>query len=150
MPEKFLGLTSPLHCFYTYLRNKGLRNTSQRQRIMEIFLSAGGHLTTEEIYHVVRKEDPSLGQATVYRTMKLLCEAKLAREVRFSDGIARYERFNEHHDHLICDSCGINLEFLDPTIEQLQKKLSQQHGFIPTYHRLYLYGICPTCQKTSR
>lgn len=82
---------NPAQIFRSFLKNKGLRNTPQRQQIMEVFFNESGHLTTEEIYDRVRKEDPSLGQATVYRTMKLLCEAGLAREVRFGDGLARYE-----------------------------------------------------------
>ena len=77
---------NPAQIFRSFLKNKGLRNTPQRQQIMEVFFNESGHLTTEEIYDRVRKEDPSLGQATVYRTMKLLCEAGLAREVRFGDG----------------------------------------------------------------
>ena len=64
----------PTHVFRTFLKNKGLRNTPQRQRIMEVFFTENGHLTTEEVYDRVRREDPSLGQATVYRTMKLLCK----------------------------------------------------------------------------
>lgn len=69
---------NPTQIFRSFLKNKGLRNTPQRQQIMEVFFNESGHLTTEEIYDRVRKEDPSLGQATVYRTMKLLCEAGLA------------------------------------------------------------------------
>lgn len=149
MSKKLAGIESILRRFSEHLLNKGLRNTHQRQQIIRTFLNTTGHLTTEEIYHITKKEDPSLGQATVYRTMKLLCEAKLAREVRFSDGIARYEHFNEHHDHLICDTCGINFEFIDPTIEKLQQKYAKQYGFILKSHRLYLYGICPTCQNVS-
>ena len=100
---------NPAQIFRSFLKNKGLRNTPQRQQIMEVFFNESGHLTTEEIYDRVRKEDPSLGQATVYRTMKLLCEAGLAREVRFGDGLARYEHAADaHHDHLICENCGRN------------------------------------------
>ncbi len=140
----------PIGVFRSFLRRKGLRNTPQRQRIVEVFFSKNGHLTTEEMYNRVRSEDSSLGQATVYRTMKLLCEAGLAREVRFGDGIARYEHAGEtHHDHLICERCGRNLEVMDPQIELLQDVLTRQHGYIPTSHRLYLYGICPECQKGS-
>lgn len=127
----------PIHVFRTFLKNKGLRNTPQRQRIMEVFFTESGHLTTEEVYDRVRREDPSLGQATVYRTMKLLCEAGLAREVRFGDGLARYEHAGDaHHDHLICESCGRNIEVVDPQIEALQDALARKHGFRPTFHRL--------------
>ncbi len=139
---------NPAQIFRSFLKNKGLRNTPQRQQIMEVFFNESGHLTTEEIYDRVRKEDPSLGQATVYRTMKLLCEAGLAREVRFGDGLARYEHAADaHHDHLICENCGRNIEVVDSQIEDLQDALARKHGFKPTFHRLYLYGICPDCQK---
>ena len=133
-----------------YLHDKGRRCTPQRQRIVEVFIRSAGHLTTEELYDRVRLEDPSLGQATVYRTMKLLCDAGLAREVRFGDGIARYElRGETHHDHLICERCGLNIEVVDPEIERLQEALAHRHGFTPTSHRLYLYGICQQCRSGS-
>ena len=138
----------PTHVFRTFLKNKGLRNTPQRQRIMEVFFTENGHLTTEEVYDRVRREDPSLGQATVYRTMKLLCEAGLAREVRFGDGLAHYEHAGTPTTIIsICESCGRNIEVVDPQIEALQDALARKHGFRPTFHRLYLYGICPDCQK---
>ena len=127
---------NPAQIFRSFLKNKGLRNTPQRQQIMEVFFNESGHLTTEEIYDRVRKEDPSLGQATVYRTMKLLCEAGLAREVRFGDGLARYEHAADaHHDHLICENCGRNIEVVDSQIEELQDALARKHGFKPTFHR---------------
>ncbi|MEG2140412.1 MAG: transcriptional repressor [Bilophila sp.] len=138
----------PVVVFRSFLRSKGLRNTPQRQQILDVFLHEAGHLTTEEVYDRVRCKDATLGQATVYRTMKLLCEAGLAREVRFGDGIARYEHAHDsHHDHLICEICGKNIEVVDPKIEELQEALTLKHGFKPTSHRLYLYGICAECQR---
>lgn len=137
----------PFAAFSEFLRRKGLRNTPQRNRIMEIFLNENGHLTIEQLYDHVHSEDPALGQATVYRTMKLLCDAGLAREVRFGDGIARYEHAGSaHHDHLICERCGKNIEVVDPDIEVLQDALARKHGFTPTSHRLYMYGVCANCR----
>ena len=136
--------------FRTFLRGKGLRMTPQRERIMDIFLREAGHMTTEELYARIRQKDPSLGQATVYRTVKLLCEAGVAREVRFGDGVARYEQRGEaHHDHLICERCGKNIEVMDPEIERLQEALAREHGFTPTFHRLYLYGVCKECRDAD-
>ncbi len=140
--------TDPYASFGAFLRGKGLRNTPQRNRIIEVFLQQKGHLTIEDLYDLVRHEDPSLGQATVYRTMKLLCGAGLARELRFGDGVARYEHAGSaHHDHLICERCGKNIEVVDPDIEALQDALASKHGFTPTSHRLYLYGICSDCAQ---
>jgi len=126
--------TDPYASFGAFLRGKGLRNTPQRNRIIEVFLQQKGHLTIEDLYDLVRHEDPSLGQATVYRTMKLLCGAGLARELRFGDGV-------------ICERCGKNIEVVDPDIEALQDALARKHGFTPTSHRLYLYGICSDCAQ---
>ncbi|MDD6088647.1 MAG: Fur family transcriptional regulator [Desulfovibrionaceae bacterium] len=137
--------------FQQFLQKRGLRQTTQRKHIAEIFFKESGHLSVEDLYIIVRESDPSVGQATVYRTIKLLCEAGLAWEVRFYDGIARYEHVgNSHHDHLICEICGQNIEVVDPAIEVLQEALMARHGFTPTRHRLYLYGICPKCQAEKR
>jgi len=133
-----------------YLHALGLRMTPQRQCIMDVFLREEGHRTIESLLIAVHKVDPSIGQATVYRTMRILCEATIAREVHFGDGVARYEHLHEqHHDHLICERCGLTIEAVDPKIEQLQEALARKHGFIPTSHRLTLYGICPKC-RTSK
>lgn len=143
-------LTDPVTIFGDFLRTKKLRTTPQRRCILEVFLNAQGHLSIEELYELVRREDSGIGQATIYRTMRLLCEAGLARELHFDD-IARYEHAGSaHHDHLICESCGKNIEVVDPQIETLQVELARKHGFVPTTHRLYLYGICEDClTKTS-
>ncbi len=133
-----------------YLHKMGLRMTPQRQCILEVFLSEEGHKTIESVFLAVNKVDPNIGQATVYRTMKILCEAAVAREVHFGDGVARYEYLHEeHHDHLICERCGLTIEVVDPAIEELQENLIRQHGFIPTTHRLTLYGICPRCHTSK-
>ena len=72
----------------------------------------------------------------------------LACEVERLHGLARYEHAADaHHDHLICENCGRNIEVVDSQIEELQDALARKHGFKPTFHRLYLYGICPDCQR---
>ncbi len=135
--------------FCKYLYANGLRTTPQRRKIMEIFLQGKGHLTTEELYDRVREEDSSVGQATVYRTLKLMRDAGLAHEVHFEDGLTRYEVPGEHHhDHLICTRCGKNIEFEDSEIELLQEKLAKHNGFILTSHRMVLFGLCSDCRAS--
>ena len=137
--------------FGRFLRGKGCHHTQQRRAIASVFFSEEGHLTIEDLYCKVHEEDPTVGQSTVYRTMKLLCESGLAREVSFGGGVVRYERASEwHHDHLICERCGRSLEVVDPDIEALQENLVRKYGFTPTQHRLYLYGVCPECLGTGK
>jgi len=135
--------------FTDYVTANGLKFTPQRRLIADVFLKQSGHLSTEELYDKVRKEDPSIGQATVYRTLKLFSDAGLAKEVHFGDGMTRYENIDEtlHHDHLICIACGRQVEFMDADIEKLQENLAERHGFMLTSHHMYLYGVCPACRK---
>ncbi|PIQ88245.1 MAG: transcriptional repressor [Candidatus Omnitrophica bacterium CG11_big_fil_rev_8_21_14_0_20_42_13] len=135
--------------FAKYLLDKGIRNSRQRHAILNIFLKTEKHLTALELYNLVKKEHPGIGYATVYRSLKLLCEAGLCRELKFEDGTARYEHLygHKHHDHLICTSCGKFVEIIDQEIEGLQEKIFKAHGFHPQRHRMELYGVCKKCKK---
>ena len=119
--------------FVGYLREKVLQITKQREEIFRCFLSTDTHLSVEELYSLVRKKDPKVGQTTVFRTLKLLCEADIAKEVDFGGRVQRYEvkYGHKHHDHLVCTKCGEFIEAVDERIEELQDKLCKKFGFIP-------------------
>ena len=107
------ALAPEMQVFMEYLQEHKLKLTPHRQLILDIFLSNEGHRSIEDIYHVVREHDPRVGYTTVYRTMKILLECGLAREIDLADGITRYEHLynHEHHDHMICMQCGKSIEF---------------------------------------
>ncbi len=135
--------------FSEHIQKAGLRHTAQRNLILEMFLETEEHLSSEDLYWLVHKKDPSIGHTTVYRTLKLLTEAGLAREVRFGDGKSYYEHHynHEHHDHMICTGCGKVIEFFSPEIESLQEKVAAEHGFKLTHHSMRILGLCDACQK---
>src|ERR1700733_10516157 len=91
----------------SHMLKKGLRSTDQRRLIVETFFRSPNHVSIEELLAQVRRQDPKVGYATVYRTLKLLAECDIANERRFGDGLTRYELADEasHHDHLICLDC---------------------------------------------
>lgn len=138
--------------FAEYAAKAHLKMTPQRRRILEVFLEQKGHVTSEELYERVKSTCKTIGQATVYRTLKLLSGSGVAKEVDFGDGLTRYERQmgDDHHDHLICEGCGQNVEILDETIEKLQVDLAKRHGYRLTHHKMYLYGICPACSRQQK
>ena len=142
-------MKSPQVVFSEYLANENLKMTPQRRLILETILKQSDHVSSEELYERIKKKDPSIGQATVYRTLKLLSESGLIEPLDFADGVTRYEPSygKEHHDHLICEKCGKNIEILDETIERRQKVIAKEHGFTLSSHKMYLYGICPDCQE---
>ncbi|MHB9156366.1 MAG: Fur family transcriptional regulator [Endomicrobiales bacterium] len=133
--------------FEEYLATKNLKHSKQRDEILDMFLNTERHLTAEELYRLVKEKNQAIGFVTVYRTLKLICESGIGRELRFKDGPARYEHLygHQHHDHLICTGCGQFIEVVDLEIERLQDKLFKTHGFTPEGHRMELYGICKKC-----
>jgi Fur family ferric uptake transcriptional regulator len=147
-PDKFMAEKEILR---EHIQRKGLRNTAQRDLILEIFLATEEHLATEDLHWLVHKKDSSIGQTTVYRTLKLLTEAGLAREVRLGDGRTYYEHHynHEHHDHMVCTVCGGVTEFFSPELEAMQDEVAEKFKFRPTHHSLRILGVCSECQRKA-
>jgi Fur family ferric uptake transcriptional regulator len=141
-------MKDPRSIFEDYISAKNLKMTPQRKLILDAFLEADDHFSVDEFYARLKTVDKSIGQATVYRTMKLLEEAGLARRLDFDPRTARYEPkdISSHHDHLVCENCGKVVEFESPQIERLQEELAEEKDFELTGHRMYLFGICPDCR----
>lgn len=135
-----------------HMLKRGLRSTDQRKLIVETFFQSPNHVSIEELLAEVRRQDPRVGYATVYRTLKLLTECGVAFERKFGDGLTRYELADEesHHDHLICVDCSKIIEFEEPKIEELQEKVAARHGFTLKSHKHEMYGTCPECRAKAR
>jgi Fur family transcriptional regulator, ferric uptake regulator len=140
-------LAPEMQVFMEYLQEHKLKLTPHRQLISDIFLNHEGHRSVEDVYRAVREKDPRVGYTTVYRTMKLLADCGLAREIDLADGITRYEHLynHQHHDHMVCMECGTSIEFYDLDIETLQDEASEQLGFKVLDHKLQIYGLCHDC-----
>src|ERR1700750_1293293 len=108
--------------------------------------------SNEDLYQLVKKEDPTVGQTTVYRTLKLLSAAGLAREVRFGDGRTHYEHNykHQHHDHMICSQCGKIIELFSAELEAIQDAMAAKHKFEVTQHLLRIIGVCADCRRASK
>jgi Fur family ferric uptake transcriptional regulator len=136
-----------------FIKAKGLRVTGQRNEILDYFFHCGKHLTPKELFIELRKLYPKMGRATVYRTLKLLKDADLAIQVDFGNGSRKIENLHNkpHHDHMICTSCGMSIEFMDPKIEKLQEKITRKNNFVFQRHHLDIYGLCAKCAgKTAK
>jgi Fur family ferric uptake transcriptional regulator len=138
--------------FADFIKRKGLKTTRQRNTIITTFFRLRGHISVEELLNEVKKANPRIGYATVYRTLHLLVESNLVEERRFGDGMARYEGHSdvEHHDHMICLECGEIFEFFNPRLEALQEKLAEENNFKIYRHRLELYGACQDLESCER
>jgi Fur family transcriptional regulator, ferric uptake regulator len=138
--------------FYKHLKRVGLKHTDQRDTILGIFLETRDHLSTDELFRLVRKKDTKIGFTTVYRTLKLLAECGLASAVPFPDGMTRYEhQFNRRsHHHMVCTECGASVEFFSPEVSKLEEEIGRKYHFDATRHNFQIYGVCEDCRKKAR
>ncbi|WP_174274324.1 Fur family transcriptional regulator [Sphingomonas bacterium] len=121
---------------------KGLRITEQRRVIARVLSEAEDHPDVEALHERASAIDSGISIATVYRTVRLFEDAGILERHDFGDGRARYEAAAEgHHDHLINIETGHVIEFVDPEIEALQKKIAERLGFRLVDHRMELYGV---------
>lgn len=89
----------------------------------------------------------AVGLATVYRVLAQFEAAGLIRRHNFEGGFSVFEiEHGTHHDHLVCERCGLVKEFFDDTIEQKQAEIAQKNDFQLTDHHHTIYGICKACQ----
>lgn len=144
----FIFMETAKKIFRLFLKDQGLQLTGQRELIIDEFLQTTSHVSVEEFYEQVKKREPSIGQVTIFRTLKLLVEAEIARPVNFGDKTIRYERSHgkKHHDHLVCLVCGTIIEVFDQELERIQDALCATYNFTPTNHRLEIFGTCPKCR----
>src|SRR5262252_8244856 len=124
--------------------------TEQRRVIARVLSEAADHPDAEELYRRASAIDPHISIATVYRTVKLFEDAGILERHDFRDGRSRYEEVpDQHHDHLIDMKTGKVIEFVDEEIERLQHEIARRLGFKLVDHRLELYGVPLTDDKSK-
>ena len=135
--------------FQAHLERQGLNLTRQRQEILRAFFTAEKHLGVDEVYDLLKKQDPTLGRATAFRTVKLLQECGLLAEVGAANGRSKFELKADrpHHDHMVCVECGRIIEFQSPQMEKFQDEAIRKHGFEALWHRHEIFGRCRGCRK---
>lgn len=134
--------------FETFLRERSLKLTPQRMRILDRAFETHEHFTAEELYGWLRDEGgSSVSRATVYRTLSMLVDGGFLESLDSGRGELLYEHVmgHRHHDHLLCIDCGKIEEFTDERIEALQNEVCEARGFQLVDHDLRLRGYCRSC-----
>ncbi len=133
------------------LRDAGLKVTLPRLKILKILESASAHhLSAEGVYKMLLEQGEDVGLATVYRVLTQFETAGLVQRHNFESGHSVFEiDKGEHHDHIVCEQCGLVQEFIDDDIEQRQHKIAEQLGFHVTNHNHTIYGVCARCLASN-
>ena len=136
--------------FMEFLDRKNLRLTSQRQAIIDSVFSTEEHFTAEQLLEWSRRRDRSVSRATVYRTLPLLTESGLVREIDFGKDHKFYDpNYADHpnHSHIICQDCDKIVEFESEKIEKLESEISRKLGFELKMQRLQISARCEELKK---
>jgi len=133
------------------LKPEGGKRSSKREQIVNVFLRQEGHLSADDLFDLIRKDDHRISRATVYRTLQWMVDAGIARKVDFGEGRFRFEHSyrQPRHFHLICKSCHRSFEFLSSDIEVLVEEVANARGFTPSQSVVQIYGTCEEC-RTGR
>ncbi|MDR1990894.1 MAG: transcriptional repressor [Acidobacteriaceae bacterium] len=133
---------------YSGLRPAGGKRSSKRDLILNLFLQQKGHLSADDLYDLVRREETGIGRATVYRTLQWMVEAGIARKVDFGEGRSRFEPSFHHprHFHLVCNTCHRSSEFLSSDVETLIEEIAAVRQFAPSQTIIQVFGTCEECR----
>ena len=131
----------------------GLRRTGQRETIIAAAFASHDHFTADELWSRALAKDPRTSRATVYRTIAMLVDAGLLREIELGGDQAHYDpNFVDrpNHNHLVCIDCGRVIEFEDSHLDVLNDCLTRRLGFRPTRHSLHIEACCDQLRETGR
>jgi Fur family ferric uptake transcriptional regulator len=135
------------------MREKECKLTPQRRATLDVLLeNQSKHLSTEEIYGLVKEKFPDVGLATIYRTLQLFDEFDIIKKLNFGDGCYRYELSEEEkhqHHHLICIKCGRVYEFDGDLLDELEQKVEKSNEFKIVDHVVKFLGYCRECQESQ-
>ena len=142
-------MKNELEVFREFLEQKGMRSTPEREAILAEIFAHHDHFDVEELIMRLRHQGLRVSRASVYRTMPLLVESGLVQEVFIEDGHMHYEHIygHEHHCHLRCLGCRKIIEFRNAAVEEVEKRIGQDHQFEITGHKLEIYGYCQACRE---
>lgn len=135
-----------------FLASKGLRKTVQRDAIIEAAFSTDRHYTADELLEMSRKVEVTVSRATVYRTLPILVESGLLREVDLGQGRMVFDpNFvdHPHHNHLICIDCQDIVEFEDLNMELLENCVAKRMGFTPANKQVRIEASCDELRLTG-
>jgi len=134
-----------LTAFKEYLSHNDLKLTKQRLLIFKVFIISKGEVCPEDLLNNVQQVDSSVSRSTVYRTVKHLHNAGIARCIHKNNGITHYEPMGDHSSQMVCERCGRNVPIRNPYFECLQHETARQQGFTLFRYQTVMYGLCSDC-----
>jgi Fur family ferric uptake transcriptional regulator len=138
--------------FCKLFKQDQLTDFEDRFAVMEAFMQTDGHVSSAQMIERLNELNLQLDPEFVRDTLKLMFQYGFASKQQFDNGEILYEHLHlgQHHDHMVCATCGAIAEFEDPGLEALQVQVAERHGFHLLQHKMEMYGICAQCMSQRR
>jgi Fur family ferric uptake transcriptional regulator len=134
--------------FREFLEIRGEKLTEPRRILIRHIYASHKHFDADELVADLHNAGRRVSRSTVYRTLRLLVEAGLLRELRLTNRtVYEHDYGYPSHDHLHCTGCNTVVEFRNEEIRKLREAISLEHGFRPVGHRFIITGLCPACSR---
>ena len=142
-------MTDRLERILTLMRAEGGRVTSARRALVEALLSAGAHMTAEDLAARVQSAHPEVHRSTVYRTLDALERLGVVVHSHLGHGGGVYHLADERHQHLVCEQCGTVVEVPDAVFTPLARTVRKRYGFTIEPGHFALVGRCAACAQAG-
>jgi Fur family ferric uptake transcriptional regulator len=138
----------PVDKFREFLEIRGEKLTEPRRVLIRHIFDSHKHFDADELVADLHKSNLKVSRSTVYRTLRLLVEAGMLRELRLTNRTAYEHDYGyPSHDHLHCTECNKIVEFNNDEVRKIREQVSLLHGFHASGHRFMIQGVCPTCSR---
>jgi Fur family transcriptional regulator, ferric uptake regulator len=139
---------SPVEKFRQFLEIRGEKLTEPRRVLVRHIFDSHKHFDADELVRDIHNAGHAISRSTVYRTLRLLVESGLLRELRLTNRSAfEHDYGYPAHDHLHCTVCNRVVEFRNEEILKIRDAVGRAYGFRPSGHRFVITGVCASCSR---
>ncbi len=143
-------VSSPEDKFREFLEIRGEKLTEPRKVLIRHIFNSHKHFDADELVAELHGADRRVSRSTVYRTLRLLVDAGLLRELRLTNRTAYEHDYGyPSHDHMHCTECNTVIEFRNDEIRRLRDAIAAEHGFRASGHRFMMTGVCSACSRAK-
>ena len=131
------------------LAQSGLKRTLARRTVLEVLRHSEKHLGSTEIVAAVLERAPSVGRASVFRTLDLLTRLAIVRPTFLTGRAPVYVLMSPqgHHAHIVCLACNDVIEIVECHLTDSLRQIAREYDVSETGHMLEVYGVCPSCRN---
>ena len=134
--------------FQDLCRARGIRVTAQRLAVYRALAEDTTHPTAESIHTLLRGSMSSLSPATVYRVLEFLEKEELVRRVSTTEGVSRFDSKISWHQHLVCRTCGLMMDYEQRSPPRLRLPRRGTGGFVAERYDIRVIGLCRRCRSS--